>query len=108
MKTSLAIGEKILKGRKKAIILQQQKELLENWPDVRAHLTGGGEEGIDPKNRGLFLEGLKREMDKSVSYIPVVQSLDSALSAVGTQWLQSICDGILERTLGYLPSCRKQ
>ncbi|MBN1662152.1 MAG: UDP-N-acetylglucosamine pyrophosphorylase [Deltaproteobacteria bacterium] len=104
MKASIGIGGQILKGHKKKTLLRQYNELMENWPQLKACFTAACEDEIDGGNRKLFIEGLKPAMDKGGGYIEVVQGLDSALTALGTQWLRNICDGIVEKAMNCLPS----
>jgi UDP-N-acetylglucosamine/UDP-N-acetylgalactosamine diphosphorylase len=105
METSIRIGEKILKGSKKKALLQQQKELLENWSDL-AKCFAGGEEQTGLQERTLFKEGLKPLMDQGGEYVQVIQGLDPALSRTGARWLQQMVDDILDRALTRLPSYR--
>jgi len=105
MEASMKIGEKILKGAKKKLLLRQQKELLEKGADL-ASCFAGGEEQIGHKERTLFMEGLKPFMDQGGDYIQVIQGLDPALSQTGARWLQQIVDEVLNQALTRLPAYR--
>ncbi|MBN1380675.1 MAG: UDP-N-acetylglucosamine pyrophosphorylase [Deltaproteobacteria bacterium] len=104
MKMSIGIGEKLLKGPKKKVLLNRQRELLENWGSLAECFTTAREETAGLKEKELFGEGLKRQMDKGADYIQVVQGLDRTVSEKGTQWLQCIVDDILDGALNHLPS----
>lgn len=115
MEVSIGMGEKILKGDRKKILLLQQKELLENWPRLRMCLTAGDEAEIDLENRRRFLEELTRDIDNGGNYTEVIQGLakgsnklkkrmNERLIGKGTQWLQNIVDKIIDEALGCLPS----
>ena len=107
METSIKLGEKILKAKRRNTLLQQKRELMENWPALKACFTGGYEASVDVKGRDTFVQILDHQTGKGNSrYTDVIQGLDAARATIGTAWLQHIVDDIVKRCLDCLPSYR--
>jgi UDP-N-acetylglucosamine/UDP-N-acetylgalactosamine diphosphorylase len=107
METSITVGEKILRGVRRASLLRQQRELMEGWPKLEAGFTEGHEASVDVKGREAFLQALDRRSEGgSTRYVEVIQGLDRAGATAGTAWLQHMVDDIVTRCLECLPSCR--
>jgi UDP-N-acetylglucosamine/UDP-N-acetylgalactosamine diphosphorylase len=105
MEKSLEVGKKILRGNKMKRILQQKKDLLENWPKLETCFIGGQETGVDLKNRDAFIEMINHTTAREGgSYLRVIKNLDKPSSTTGTAWLQHIIDHVTRSALSHLPS----
>jgi bifunctional UDP-N-acetylglucosamine pyrophosphorylase/glucosamine-1-phosphate N-acetyltransferase len=105
MEQSIEIGRKILNREKQGKLLKQQRELLNNWPDLHACFTEKREESFAKEKRELFLRIIQnKSKDSSSGYIETIQSLHNDDKSAGTEWLQAIVDEITDRALKVIPS----
>jgi len=107
MERSAQLGERFLPEETRGIVLRQQREFRERWPDLEACLTDRQEEAVALEERDGFLAKLAivREA-QGKNYIRVIRSLDRETSSRGTQWLQQVVDSVVERAHVRVPSCR--
>jgi UDP-N-acetylglucosamine/UDP-N-acetylgalactosamine diphosphorylase len=99
--------ERFLSGETRSVILRQQREFRERWPELEACLTDRQEEAAGREERDRFLAALSSVREaQGNAYIRVIRSLDRGLSALGTVWLQHAVDSAAERALTCVPSCR--
>jgi UDP-N-acetylglucosamine/UDP-N-acetylgalactosamine diphosphorylase len=108
MEKSIAISEKILSGARKEQLIRQKLEFMEKWPVIEACFTDGSEAEGEDGNRSAFLEALKSHSQNGAGYIQTIQTLDTRTAKAGTDWLQNLVDGIVDRILAHIPSCREQ
>jgi UDP-N-acetylglucosamine/UDP-N-acetylgalactosamine diphosphorylase len=107
MEKSLEQCERFLSDETCSVILRQQREFRERWPELEACLTDGQEEAAGWEERDRFLAALSSVREaQGNDYIRVIRSLDRGLSALGTAWLQHVVDSAAERALTCVPSCR--
>ena len=104
METCRNLAARVLENPQREILISQAKEFEEKWPLLEKVFTSGLEDELGKENRGLFLERLKNS--KTGDYICTIKSLDLATRALGTRWLTEIVDGIRERALHLIPTCR--
>ncbi len=107
MEKSLEQCERFLSDETRSVILRQQREFRERWPELEACLTDGREEAAGREERDRFLAALSSVREaQGNDYIRVIRSLDRGLSALGTAWLQHVVDSAAGRALTRVPSCR--
>jgi len=95
----------VVKGQVSDKLLTQKQELFERWQDVVAVFSRNSEYLGDPSVREPFLEEVNRQIkEKGARYLEVIQGLDKAWSAKGTEWLQGIVDAINQQALELMPS----
>ena len=97
--------EKILKGKDSKVLVNQKKELFDNWQEIEDALFLFRKKLGGISERNAFLEKVARDRDKKGNdYIKVIQGLDKEWSAEGTSWLQGIVDKINKEILEKIPS----
>ncbi len=107
MEASIAVGQQILSGERRSLLLRQQKEFMKNWPDGESTFTAAHEKAVDHSNRDAFLEIIRLKVKEAgTDYINVITNLDRPSAAKGTAWLQNIVDHVTGRVLMNLPSFR--
>jgi UDP-N-acetylglucosamine/UDP-N-acetylgalactosamine diphosphorylase len=107
MEVSIAVGQQILSGERRSLLLHQQKEFMKNWPDIESNFTAEHEKAVDHSNRDAFLEIIRLKVKEAgTDYINVITNLDRPSAAKGTAWLQNIVDHVTGRVLMNLPSFR--
>ncbi|OEU84849.1 MAG: hypothetical protein BA865_05505 [Desulfobacterales bacterium S5133MH4] len=99
----------IVKKEANQRLLRQKHELFDRWHDLEAVFSNGLENQGDPSMREPFLEQLNEQTkEKGAGYVAVIQGLDKAWSAKGTEWLQGIMDAINEQAFQIMPSYRHE
>ncbi len=85
--------------------VKQSLELSERWPELKESFKEQQANEGKAVLRDQFLKSIHQGISTSGhEYIPVIQGLDPADSARGTQWLQGIIDDILSGAQKILPS----
>jgi hypothetical protein len=107
MEASIAVGQQILSGERRSLLLRRQKEFMKNWPDIESTFTAAHEKAVDHSNRDAFLEIIRLKVKEAgTDYINVITNLDRPSAVKGTAWLQNIVDHVTGRVLMNLPSFR--
>jgi hypothetical protein len=107
MKTAQGLAERVLPKETRGIILVQQREFHDRWPEVNACLTDRREEIAGLEARDDFLERLTTAITAQGSdYVRVIQSLDVNARSLGVAWLKQVVDAAAERALALVPACR--
>lgn len=107
MEVSMALAEKYLPEKNRGIILSQQREFHDRWPEVEACLIDRREEAAGLEARDGFLGQLATAMAaQGDDYIRVIQSLDEDARSLGTTWLKQAVDAVTEGALAKVPLCR--
>jgi UDP-N-acetylglucosamine/UDP-N-acetylgalactosamine diphosphorylase len=97
--------EKILKGKDSKVLVNQKKELFDNWQEIEDALFLFRKKSGGISERNAFLEKVARDRDKNGNdYIKVIQGLDKEWYTKGTSWLQGIVDKINKEILKKIPS----
>jgi bifunctional UDP-N-acetylglucosamine pyrophosphorylase/glucosamine-1-phosphate N-acetyltransferase len=97
--------EKILKGQDSKVLVNQKKELFDNWQEIEDALFLFRKKLGGISERNAFLEKVARDRDKKGDdYIKVIQGLDKEWHAKGTSWLQGTVDKINKEILEKIPS----
>ncbi|MBT8042379.1 MAG: hypothetical protein KJN98_04360 [Pontiella sp.] len=68
-------------------VVESQKRLLAEWPDMKARLVA-----LDSEPPEDFVEQMSK-LPKDEGYVKALHSIDPALRETGRAWLQSIVDG---------------
>jgi UDP-N-acetylglucosamine/UDP-N-acetylgalactosamine diphosphorylase len=90
---------------KLAKFVEQSLEFSERWPELKESFKE--QQGNEGKAvlRDQFLKSIHQGISTAGhEYIPVIQGLDPADSARGTQWLQGIIDDIITGSKKIIPS----
>ena len=83
----------------------RKQQFQDKISEVCELFTGEIASGPSLERRDPFLERFHRHKNESGgSYIEVVQTLPSAVSQEGTQWLQQIIDDLCMQTAAMMPS----
>ena len=104
MEKSIKICEKKFGGAEGKTLMEQKRELLENWPKLEECFTKGYEEEIDLKNRDSFIQIIHDKSEESSDYIKIIKGLNPESSSIGTAWLQAIVDHVISRALDTIPA----
>jgi UDP-N-acetylglucosamine/UDP-N-acetylgalactosamine diphosphorylase len=84
---------------------QQKLELHERWPELKEAFKLQKENEGDSGVRDRFLNNVCEGISRSgKDYLGVIQGLDSAVSEMGTKWLEGIVDGIMAEAQRIVPS----
>jgi UDP-N-acetylglucosamine/UDP-N-acetylgalactosamine diphosphorylase len=82
----------------------RKQQFYDRIPEVSEIFTGETASLDSTERRDRFLEGFHRHKKESGgSYLEVVQTLPSAVSQDGTQWLQQIIDDLCMQTAAMMP-----
>jgi len=107
MEESIAVGEKVLKDRSRGMLLKQQRELLQRWPEAEDRLAGLADGSIGETGRNRFLDRVGWRLSSGAGdYVASIQALDRESADAGTAWLQSVVDTVESLALDALPSFR--
>jgi hypothetical protein len=107
MDVSMDLAKRFLPEGIRGMILGQQKEFRDHWPDMEASLTDRREEAAGLKARDGFLGKLDAAIaEQGNDYIRVIRSLDEGARSSGTMWLQQAVDAAAEGALEKIPACR--
>jgi len=87
-------------------LLMQQQELFDKKDILTDRLHDAASFAGNAQDRDQFLDNLNATVDTSQSYVSAIQSLDTDTKTMGTNWLQSIVDHMLQVALKILPSFR--
>jgi UDP-N-acetylglucosamine/UDP-N-acetylgalactosamine diphosphorylase len=105
MPQSAELYQKIVKGKDPQILVNQKKELFDNWQEIEDTLFLFRKKIGEVSERNAFLEKVAQDREeKGSDYIKVIQGLDEKSSAMGTTWLQGIVDEINREVLKRIPS----
>ena len=97
--------QETLKEEASSLLIQQKKEIHDNWPNLREMLGNLQGYAGDEKLRDIFLGGITSGIQSAgKDYIFVIKGLNPQESEVGTRWLQGIVDHITNSTLAIIPS----
>lgn len=109
MPQSVELYQRIMKGKDPQGLVNQKKELFNNWQEIEDILLSSREKMHEGSDRDAFLEAVARgREEKKNDYVKVIQGLDKQWSAKGTEWLQGIVDEINEGVLEKLPSFKNR
>jgi hypothetical protein len=107
MEASIDLVERFLPEENRCIILGQQREFHDRWPEVEASLTDRREEAAGLEERDGFLGKLTAAIEaQGDDYIRVIRSLDEDARSSGTAWLKQAVDAVAEGALAKVPACR--
>ena len=107
MEMSLGLGERFLPEEDRAVILRQQREFHDRWPELSACLAEMRGEETGREGRDEFLEKLAAARARQGDdYLSVIRSLDESARSSGTAWLQQVVDSTVERAFALIPACR--
>ena len=107
MEVSIALAERFLPEKNRGILLAQQREFHDRWPEVEASLMDRREEAAGRETRDGFLGQLAAaRAAQGDDYIRVIRSLDEDARSLGTAWLKQAVDTVAEGALARVPSCR--
>ncbi len=107
MEVSIALAERFLPEKNRGILLAQQGEFHDRWPEVEASLMDRREEAAGREARDGFLGQLAAAITaQGDDYIRVIRSLDGDARSLGTAWLKQAVDTVAEGALARVPSCR--
>ena len=107
MEVSIALAERFLPEKTRGILLAQQREFHDRWPEVEASLIDRREEAAGRETRDGFLGQLAAaRAAQGDDYIRVIRSLDEDARSLGTAWLKQAVDTVAEGALARVPSCR--
>jgi hypothetical protein len=107
MERSVELGEKLLKGDRKKMLLNQKKEFHRSWPALKDCFTKRMEETIALAKRDRFVKIIHAKISRrNPHYLKAIKGLTEEESLAGTQWLQNIVDHITESAGSCLPSIR--
>ncbi|MEA2014970.1 MAG: UDP-N-acetylglucosamine pyrophosphorylase [Thermodesulfobacteriota bacterium] len=106
MKASAGTDKGILTGRKEASALAREEELLNNWTRLEECLTKGLEEKTALEKRDMFIDALYNGRAMEMGYVETIQSLDGNTLSIGSAWLQTVVDRIIQETLETVPLCK--
>jgi hypothetical protein len=80
------------------------QELYERWPQLEESFAFQQKNEGETSLREAFLKKLYEAIARfGKNYISVIQGLDSAVSKIGTQWLQGIVDDIAAEARRIIP-----
>jgi UDP-N-acetylglucosamine/UDP-N-acetylgalactosamine diphosphorylase len=106
MEMSLEMAQRFLPDQTREIVVRQQREFHDRWPDVEACFTDGREQKAGLEARDEFLTKLTAvKKEQGDVYIGVIRSLGDARSS-GTAWLGQVVETVAERALAQVPTCR--
>ncbi|UCD87724.1 MAG: protein GlmU [Desulfobacterales bacterium] len=95
----------VMKDEASENLLKQEQEFFERWQEIEDMVYVNQDNSGDAAIREPFLEELGRHIkERGSDYVAVIQELDASCSAKGTEWLQSIVDGINQQVLQLIPS----
>jgi len=104
MSRCIQMAERVLQGKKKEAVIAQATEFEGKWPLMQRVLDQGLAEELGARHRDNFIKVLNGAA--KADYISTIKALPPETSRLGTSWLQEVVDGIEERAMDYLPSCR--
>ena len=97
--------QKIVKEKNPQTLVNQKRELFDNWQEIEDVLYVFRENMVEAPEKNVFLEKVAQERkEKGSNYIKIIQGLDQKWSAIGSTWLQSIVDEVNKGVLGKIPS----
>ncbi len=99
METSMEIVTKKMKKIYPDSVSHTQKQFLQDWPQMKAYLSGNNEEKIGRKKRDSFLKRMQRLSNKGNSYLEAIQLLTPAQTREGTDWLKDITENIMTKCI---------
>jgi len=86
-------------------LLEQKRELHEQWDKIEASLKDSSEKKGPKDLREEFIATVKESLkNQGPDYIEVTRGLPEEASNKGTMWLQRLVDEIKEEVLDHLPS----
>jgi len=95
----------IMKEQASQELLDQKKELFQNWSQIEEIFHDFRDKEIDVPAKTSFMEQMAKESEeKGPDYIKVIQELDIKWRQVGTQWLDSLVKEINTKILEKIPS----
>ena len=81
-----------------------QKKFCGCWPEIKSTLQSLQGFSGEPKCNERFLQIMNRQISvKGKTYLYIIQSLDKSQAAAGTEWLESIIMGVVNRISQLLP-----
>ncbi|MBI9084298.1 MAG: protein GlmU [Desulfobacterales bacterium] len=107
LKKSLRIIRESRTGEGQGSLIVQKEEMIQKW-DALAHTLADLRHGDgDTALLDQFGSGLIGTVGRDGrNYIDTIGSLEPALKAVGTQWLESIVAAVMESAFGVIPIMR--
>jgi len=107
METAQELAEQFLPEEGRAIILRQQRQFHDRWPELEACLTDRREEEAGREARDEFLgKLLAARAEQGDDYLRVIRSLGQSARSCGTAWLRQVVDAASERAFAHIPACR--
>lgn len=86
-------------------LIARKKEFGAKWPRVREELEKGGKIEGDIPRRDSFLEALNmRRGEAGGAYVTSLKNLNEEERELGTAWLKSVVEKVMENALSVLPS----
>jgi len=97
MDTSIRIAHEVLSGKRREQLIAESYAWKAQWPAIDRLFTSGIEEELGRTLRERFLSHLS-QLGAS-DYLAMVTTLKPVTTRLGTQWLQAIVDGVMEKAM---------
>ena len=102
---SAEIYQSIMKEKASQKLLNQKKQLGQNWPQIEEILRNFQDGQFSGREKDAFLKQMAQEKEEQGSdYIKVIQELDTKWRQMGTQWLESLVKEVNTTVLEKIPS----
>ena len=106
MEGSQELVERFLPEGDRAIILEQQRQFHDRWPELAVCLADRREEA-GREMRDDFLGKLAAiRTEQGGDYLRTIRSLNQSTQSAGTAWLTRIVDAVAEQAFALIPACR--
>ena len=105
MPDSVKIYQKISKENASSRILHQKNEFYNKWTEIEDHFRSLTNLDVKDNLRDMFLEAIQLgTINNRKDYISVISELKSEDKKLGTRWLQSIVDHIVDGVQKIIPT----
>lgn len=105
MPDSVKVYQKISKENASSRILHQKNEFYNKWTEIEDHFRSLTNLDVKDNLRDMFLEAIQLgTINNRKDYISVISELKSEDKKLGTRWLQSIVDHIVDGVQKIIPT----
>jgi hypothetical protein len=105
MPDSVKVYQKISKENASSRILHQKNEFYNKWTEIEDYLGSLANLDVKENLRDMFLEAIQLgTINNRKNYISVISELKSEDKKLGTRWLQSIVDHIVDGVQKIIPT----
>ena len=105
MPDSVKVYQKISKENASSRILHQKNEFYNKWTEIEDHFRSLTNLDVKDNLRDMFLEAIQLgTINNRKNYISVISELKSEDKKLGTRWLQSIVDHIVDGVQKIIPT----